>query len=228
MVSRGAAANGWRSDPIIRLDARSIRDASREIAARDLALSSVLGTWGPPPTWRRPANFATFVRIILEQQVSLGSAKATLDRLTRLLHGRSITAMAVAGLRESELRTIGFSRQKARYTIALANQVKSRQFGIAALRDLDDETATRRITDQIGLGPWSAAVYLMMALMRPDILPRGDLALAKGLAELDGGDYRDFESLDRRTRSWRPFRSVGVRLVWQSYLARRNRTMLDD
>lgn len=202
------------------LDRDSIRTAANEIAQRDPALLPVLNSFGPPPLWKRPQTFATLVRIILEQQVSLSSAKATFDRLSEQLDG-GVTASAVRDVGEEGLKSIGFSRQKARYSVALADDVIGKRFRIAALRGMTDQEAEAQIVARLGLGKWSASVYMMMAMLRPDILPTGDLALAKGLTEIDGGDYRDHDSLLSRAECWRPHRSVGVRMVWQAYLNRR-------
>ncbi len=194
--------------------------AAERIARVDAALAPVWDRHGPPPLWKRPQTFATFVRIILEQQVSLSSARSTFERLVREAGG-SVTATSLGRLGEDGLRKIGFSRQKARYAVALADDVGAGRFRIATLRRLDDDGVRAAITGRLGLGQWSASVYLMMAMLRSDVIPHGDLALIKGLSELDSGDYADVERLIERTELWRPHRSVGVRMVWQAYLHRR-------
>ncbi|TWT72479.1 DNA-3-methyladenine glycosylase family protein [Crateriforma conspicua] len=204
-----------------RLYTTTMRVAAETIADGDPVMAAVLQTHGPPPLWKRPQTFATFVRIILEQQVSLSSARSTFLRLSQSMP-EGVTATRVAAAGQPGLQAVGFSRQKARYAVALADDVIAGRFRIPALRAMPDDHVRRQITDRLGLGDWSAGVYLMMAMLRPDVLPHGDLALVKGLAELDDGVYGDPDELERRTESWRPFRSVGVRMVWQAYLARRN------
>lgn len=202
------------------LTPETIATAATRLSRTDPALATVLTRLGPPPLWKRPQNFATFVRIILEQQVSLASARSTFQRLHDRLGG-SVTAAQVIDLGAGELHGLGFSRPKARYAIALADDVLAKRFRIASLRRMSDERTVEAITSRLGLGIWSANVYLMMALLRPDIIPLGDLALVKGLAELDHADYSDPEDLLARTECWRPYRSVAARMVWQSYLDRR-------
>ncbi|TWU60313.1 DNA-3-methyladenine glycosylase [Rubripirellula tenax] len=160
------------------------------------------------------------MRIILEQQVSLASAKSTFDRLAAACDG-SVTASRVQELGYDDLRSIGFSRQKARYAIALADDVIATRIRLRSLRHATDDEVRQAITARLGLGDWSADVFMMMALGRPDILPIGDLALVKGIAELDGIDYPDKSSIIRRAEPWQPYRSVATRMVWQNYLDRR-------
>ncbi len=203
------------------LNRESIQVAASKLARTDPALADVLRRFGPPPLWKRPATFATFVRIILEQQVSLASAKSTFDRLATAC-GAGVTPAIVVRMSEAGLREHGFSRQKARYTVALAQDVLDTRFQIGALRHQDDAEVRRRITARLGLGDWSADVFLLMALCRGDIFPSGDLALVKGLRELDSGRYDTQERVLARAENWRPYRSVAARMVWQLYLANRN------
>ncbi len=204
-----------------KLNAAAIAEAAHVIAGRDPILADVLERLGPPPIWKRPATLATLVRIILEQQVSLASAKATFDRIVIACEGR-VSAEAIRGVGEDHLKTLGLSRQKARYTIALADDVLAKRFRIGSLRHLGDDDVRAAITARLGLGNWSADVFLMMALGRRDVLPVGDLALVKGLGELDGTVFETQAAVIERAEVWRPFRSVGTRMVWQNYLNRRN------
>jgi DNA-3-methyladenine glycosylase II len=205
-----------------KLDLASLQFAATWLATQDPALADLLKRFGPPPLWNRPATFATLVRIILEQQVSLASAKAIFGRLQVQCGGR-ISASAVQGMEESALRTLGLSRQKARYVRELALAVSERRFSVAGLRHCDDAEAASRIRSLLGFGAWSADVYLMMALLRPDVLPVGDLGLIKGMEELDGQAFASAEDILERAERWRPWRSVATRMVWQLYLANRGK-----
>ena len=193
--------------------------AARRLAKSDPNLRVVYDRFGTPPMWRRPATFATFVRIILEQQVSLASAQSTFNKLKTACNDR-VNAKRIRELGQNGLRSLGFSHQKARYSISLAEDVASRRFVVSSLGELRDEDARRSITSRLGLGEWSADVFLMMALMRPDVFPSGDLALVKGMSSLDGCDYQTPEQIVERAESWRPFRSVAARMIWQSYLSK--------
>lgn len=197
-----------------------------ELCRRDPKLASIRRRLGDPPAWKRPANFSTLVRIILEQQVSLASGKATFERLRAACNG-TVNATRVIHLSDQQLRNCGLTRQKARYVGQLAKDVKARRFSVAGLAKLTDDEARTVITSRLGLGDWTADVYLMMALERDDVLPVGDLALVKGLEELDGETYatgkQTAELITRRAEIWHPFRSWGTRLIWASYLNRRQR-----
>ena len=206
------------SRPVTRkLCETSIRRAAKRLAKSDGALANVLAEFGTPPLWKRPANFATLVRIILEQQVSLASAKSTYEKLRSACGGR-VTAQKLAALERDGLRSIGFSRQKTRYALALAEDVITKRFVVGRLARMSDQQATKAITERLGLGAWSAEVYLMMALLRPDVFPVGDLAIVKGIEMMDGRTYDSPEEILQRTDPWRPYRSVAARMIWQLYL----------
>jgi DNA-3-methyladenine glycosylase II len=196
--------------------------AARRLAKLDPTLGRIYADHGPPPLWQRPANFSTFVRIVLEQQVSLASAKSSYDRLVAACGGR-VSATAIAQLSPEMLAAAGLSRQKSRYITGLAEAVLARRFSVAGLVDRDDEDVRKRITSLLGFGNWSADIYLIMALMRPDVLPTGDLGLVKGLAEAANEPGLDLPTMIDRAERWRPYRSVATRMIWQLYLIRRGK-----
>ena len=204
------------------LRASDLTAATKYLADIDADLSDVLTRLGPPPLWKRPATFATLVHILLEQQVSLVSAMATFKRLNAACQGR-VTALRVRDLGQNSLRDLGFTRQKARYATALAADVATGRFRVGSLRHLPDDEAMSQITGCLGFGAWSANVFLLLALSRPDVLPLGDLALIKGMHELDGGHYEEVDALLARAEMWRPYRGVATRMIWQLYLTNRNR-----
>ncbi len=195
--------------------------ALSHLTAVDPSLRLVHRRLGDPPAWRRRPGFATLVHIVLEQQVSLDSAAATFGKLSRHLNG--VTPGKLILLTPQRMRQLGVSRQKARYLFALADDVIERRFDPRSLGRLDDQSAAAAIRGRLGLGQWSADVYLMMALRRPDLLPTGDLGLVKGLEELDGGSYADADKIVARAESWRPYRSMATKLIWTLYLDNRNR-----
>ena len=208
--------------PSKRLTKRAIFDAATELAARDQVLAGVLQQFGTPPLLRRPATIATLIHIILEQQVSVESAKSTFDRFL-LACDDEVTAEAIQRLGADRLRELGFSRQKARYSLKLADDCLEGRFQIRKLSRMDDASARAAIVERLGLGNWSADVFLMMALLRPDVLPVGDLALVKGMEEMDQTIYPSDDDVIARAESWRPYRSIATRMVWQWYVHRRGR-----
>lgn len=209
-------------DKPVRLTKKAVSEGAAQLAERDPSLGRIFTQLGPPPLLSRPATYATFVHIVLEQQVSVESAKATFERL-KLECGDDIRPQVVLGLGTERLRDLGFSRQKARYALALADDCSAGRFNIRSLSQKSDVEVRLQIVDRLGLGNWSADVFLMMALLRPDILPVGDLALVKGIQEIDGLEYPSAESVTERAKSWRPFRSIATRMVWQWYVHKRGR-----
>ncbi|MCS7471687.1 DNA-3-methyladenine glycosylase 2 family protein [Stieleria sp. ICT_E10.1] len=205
-----------------RLTPKTLAEGAVRLAEADPVLRKIHRKFGPPPLLRRPATYATFVHIILEQQVSVESAKATFDRVVGTCQSE-LSPRAIRDLGDQRLRELGFSRQKARYALALADACLAGDFDVDALTRLDDEAVRSQIVAQLGLGNWSADVFLMMALQRPDILPVGDLALVKGIQEIDQTEYESRQQIADRAESWRPLRSIATRMVWQWYVHQRGR-----
>ena len=170
--------------------------------------------------WEREPGFPTLLLTILEQQVSLASARAAYDKLMAI--AVPLTPERFLKLNDSELKTAGFSRQKARYGRELASAITSGQLDLDGLQTLDDETARTELTRVKGIGRWTADIYLLLALRRPDIWPVGDLALvtavrqAMRLAALP--ESRQMEAIGA---AWRPWRAVAARLLWHYYLSTR-------
>ena len=158
------------------LTQRSLLRATRDLAARDSDLAAAVEAYGPPPLWAREPGFHTLIHIILEQQVSLASAKAAYDRLVaatgRLVPERFLT------LTDAELKAVGVSRQKTAYGRGLAQAILDGRLDLADLDTLDDAQVKRHLTSVKGIGSWTADIYLLMVLRRPDTWPSGDLALA--------------------------------------------------
>jgi DNA-3-methyladenine glycosylase II len=194
-------------------------EAVEMLGRRDPHLGAITAKYGAAPFWTRPPGFATMVHIILEQQVSLASARAALDKLLAL--GTPLTPEGFLSHGDEVLRTSGFSRQKARYCRLLAEALLSEAFSFAALEDLDDGQAAEALLSLKGIGPWSAQIYLLVALRRPDVWPAGDLALQDSLQKTLGlpGRPKAPETLPL-AEAWRPWRSVAARMLWHAYLSR--------
>ncbi len=189
-----------------------------ELAIRDPDLARVVELFGPPPLWRRPQGFATLLYIILEQQVSLASARAAFARLTIALS--PLTPQAFLSLDDAALKAIGFSRQKTTYGRHLANAILSGEFDLSGLELLTDEMVTAELVKLKGIGRWSADIYLMEALLRPDVWPTGDLALANAVQQVkllpEPPDEQELETIGE---AYRPWRAVAARLFWHYYLS---------
>ncbi len=191
--------------------------ATQELAERDPDLAYIVTAIGPPPMWGRPQGFPTLIHIILEQQVSLASAKAAFDRLQETLD--PLTPTSFLTLDDDQLKTIGFSRQKTRYGRLLAEAILAGELDLPALAHLDDDTVLTELTKIKGIGPWTANVYLLMVLRRPDAWATGDLALAVAAQKIKGLEARPtYPELDEMALAWRPWRAVAARLLWHYYL----------
>lgn len=167
--------------------------------------------------WRRATGFTTLVHIILEQQVSLKSAKAMLVRLQSAID--PFTPERFVELGETHFRGLGVTRQKSAYLLHLSGSILSGDLSLTKLSRLSDDEARQRLTQIKGIGLWSADVYLLMAMRRADIWPAGDLALAIAVKELWGLHLRPTpEELERIAERWRPYRAVAARMLWQHYL----------
>lgn len=191
--------------------------AAALLAARDCHLASIYRVHGVPPMWGRRTGFPTLLRIVLEQQVSLVSARAMFARLKRNIE--PFTAASFIERGEPYLRSLGVTRQKAHYFIQIAEAFTKGELNrLGRLSDEEARTALLRIK---GVGPWTANIYLLMALRRPDIWPDGDIALATAVARIRKMKSRpSFIELAKIAERWRPYRSVAARMLWQYYLAR--------
>ncbi|PYT83287.1 MAG: DNA-3-methyladenine glycosylase 2 family protein [Acidobacteria bacterium] len=202
------------------LNEEAFAQGVRLLTARDAHLAEVVKTYGRPPLWVREPGFPTLVYIILEQQVSLASAKAAFDRLEAAIS--PVTPKRFLTLRDAELLRIGFSRQKTLYTRLLAESLVRRHFDLGYLHDLPDDSAHKMLIAFKGIGRWTADIYLLSALRRPDIWPTGDLALATAVQEVKRLRKRPSpEKLEALSAPWRPWRAVAARLFWHAYLCKR-------
>jgi DNA-3-methyladenine glycosylase II len=130
----------------------------------------------------------------------------------------------VAELGEPALLSLGFTRQKARYVAGLARQLESGGVSLERIARLPDTEAGQSLVQVPGIGPWTAGVYLLMALRRPDVWPPGDLGLHKSMAEVRGlSAVPTSEQAAAYAARWRPWRAVAARLLWHSYLSRRSK-----
>ena len=207
--------------PII-LNENVFAQGVRVLANADAHLAEVLEKYGPPPLWVRDPGFPTLVYIILEQQVSLASARAAYQRLQQevnpLTPGRFLT------LTGRELKRIGFSRQKALYARLLAEEIAKRRLDLKNLDSLADQDAHNKLTALKGIGNWTADIYLLSALRRPDIWPVGDLALATAVQEVKRLRQRPSpQKLEKMSAPWKPWRAVAARLFWHHYLSKRGK-----
>lgn len=172
--------------------------------------------YGVPALRLRRPGFATLVQIILEQQVSVASGQAVYRKLKAVSDG--VRASSIAALSDARLRSAGLSKQKARYCQNLARVVATGELRLNTLNRLDDDNCRALLMEQPGIGRWTADIYLLVAMGRPDVWPAGDLALQIAQAEILGLDARPGkDESDALAEQWQPWRSVAARLHWLAY-----------
>jgi len=204
------------------LDEQSLLSAVEVLAARDPTLLEIIKKHGPPPLWSRDPTFSTLVKIILEQQVSLASAQAAYNKLTKAVN--PLNPRTFLTVTDNELRNIGFSRQKARYCRILSEAILDGDINLDEIKEKSDDDVMKILTALKGVGPWTASIYLLMALRRPDIWPEGDRALLVSMKDsMNLTSVPDPAEALLIAESWKPWRSVAARILWHSYLCERKR-----
>ena len=203
------------------LNRNSLKKHCRELSESDPHLRIVFETYGTPPRWDREPGFATLVHIILEQQVSLASAKACFDKLTTRLG--EVTPENLLTLTDSELKTVGFSRQKTAYARHLAEALIEQRIDLDRFHHLPDAEVKSELIKLKGIGEWTSDIYLLMALLRPDVMPKGDIALHAAWHKLSGEPRPTSDEFLQIAERWIPHRSVAARLLWHFYLSERRK-----
>ena len=202
---------------------KRLEEGTAYLVARDSDLARLLTMDGVPPLWARKPGFSTLIHIILEQQVSLASAMAMYGRLLDNLVPFTPENFVKSG--SSRLRALGVTRQKAAYCIHVANAILEKKLDLKALEKMDDPGVLDALTQIKGIGPWTASIYLLMVLLRPDVWPPGDIALMNTLRKVKSlGGHPSQSELSEIIEAWRPFRSVAARMLWHHYLSEKFRT----
>ena len=200
------------------LDETTFAAAAAQLCEADPDLAAIVELHGVPEFWARGPGLETLVLLILEQQVSLASARAAYDRLETRLGGLSTTGILAST--DAELRADGFSRQKARYVRVLSSAIEDGSFDLDVVASLDDDAARAALVTLPGIGPWTAEVYLLSALRRPDTWPVGDIALQESARRARGLEARPSpDELEAIGEAWRPNRATAARILWHLYLS---------
>lgn len=203
------------------LTLKTLNSASGTLADTDPHLRIVFESYGPPPLWDREPGFATLLQIILEQQVSLASAKACFEKLEN--HIGEVTPESVIKLDDADLKRIGFSRQKTSYARHLSEAVLEQHIDLDSLQVLPDAEVKAELIKLKGIGEWTSDIYLLMALLRPDVMPKGDIALHAAWHKLSGEPKPSSDEFLEIAQRWSPLRSVAARLLWHFYLSERRK-----
>lgn len=198
------------------LSADIIRQGLDAIAAQEAGIAGALSRVGYPEPRIRARGYATLLRTIVGQQVSVAAASSMWNKLVGAL-GEDVAPDALLAADFDTLRACGLSRQKQGYARSLCELVISGALDFDAL-PADDEEAIAQLTQIKGIGRWSAEIYLLFAEGRPDIWPAGDLAVQVGLGKLLGMDERPSEKQTRLlAEGWRPHRGAAAIFTWHCY-----------
>ncbi|HKX85730.1 MAG TPA: hypothetical protein VJL37_03595 [Flavobacterium sp.] len=197
-----------------------MQKAFQYLAEKDTIFRQIIDTYGLPEIIpSRPEGFETLVLLILEQQVSIDSAKAT---FLRMRDGVSvIEPMTLVHLTEEEFRAFGVSRQKAKYIKCLAEAVLEKTIDLASLSSKTSDEVRAELIQLKGIGNWTIDVYLMFCLKKEDVLPLGDVALVNTIKELL--DIHDKTEMDVYAAQWSPYKTYASFLLWHHYLQKRGR-----
>ncbi len=188
---------------------------------KEAKLQRVIEKYSFPPFWSRKPNFATLVLTILEQQVSLASAKAAFNKLEERID--AITPVNLLKLSDEELRACYFSRQKTKYVKILANEIETGNLNLSRLNVLNETEIRDRLIQIKGIGNWTIDMYLMMSLHFSDIFPPGDLATIKAVYELElVPPESSKEEIILFMKKFSPNRSAATYLLWHNYIEKRN------
>ncbi len=197
------------------LSAADLNAGLDALAAREPAFAAALERVGYPAPRIRARGYATLLRTIVGQQVSVKAADAVWRKLEAL--GDPTDPDVVAKLDDDSLRACGFSRQKTGYARSLAEEVTTGRLDLDHL-PADDEEAIAQLVRVKGIGRWSAEVYLLFAEGRPDIWPAGDLAVQIETGRILGHPERPSEKLTRDlAEPWRPYRGAAAIFTWHHY-----------
>jgi len=192
--------------------------AAKELGQRVPEFKKILDQFGTPPLWDRSAGFSTLLYIILEQQVSLASAKATFEKLLDKME--SIKPEAFLSLNDKELKGVGFSWQKTKYCRIVAKEILDDHLNLDLLNETHDKEVKEKLMSIKGIGHWTSDIYLLMVLLRPDVWPHGDRALAVAAYEVFKLDkVPDYNTLQKMAKLWKPWKSVAARILWHHYLS---------
>jgi DNA-3-methyladenine glycosylase II len=198
-----------------------MQEASKYLSKKDIIFKKIIKEYGLPAIPTRPQGFETLVLLILEQQVSIDSAKATFLKLKKKV--KSILPKKLFALADEAYREAGVSRQKTSYIKGLSKTILEKEIDLESLATKPVEIVREELIKIKGIGNWTIDVYLMFCLKSPDIIPLGDIAVINTIKELlDIHEKIDMESY---TQKWAPHRSGATFLLWHYYLRKRNRTV---
>jgi DNA-3-methyladenine glycosylase II len=191
-----------------------------KLIEKDSVFATIIALYGEPAFITRPEGFESMCKTILEQQVSLSSARASYRKLKNLV--LDITPENIVNTSEHQLRECGISRQKNVYLKALAQAVMDGTIDFSRYRTMPPDAVRQELIQVKGIGNWTIDVYLMFSLQSPDILPLGDIGIISAIKDLWG--LNSMEDIAEHATKWSPYRTSAAFFLWHYYLAKRGRT----
>lgn len=199
-----------------------MQEAIQYLSEKDAVFKHILEKYGLPTIPKRPQGFETLVLLILEQQVSVDSAKATFLKLkAKEVNFQPESLIAIS---DEDYRSIGVSRQKMAYIKALSHSIINNEIDIESLANKSSQQVQEELIKIKGIGNWTIDVYLMFSLQAPDVIPLGDIAVINTIKELL--DIHDKQEMENYVAKWSPHRSIATFLLWHYYLNKRNRKIV--
>lgn len=195
-----------------------MQEAIDFLSSKNKIFKEIIERYGLPRIPIRPQGFETLVLLILEQQVSIDSAKATFMKIKNYT---TCNPEKMAVLSDEEFRTLGVSRQKTKYIKILAEAILNKELDIESLASKSAQQVREELIKLKGIGNWTIDIYLMFCLREPDLIPLGDIAVVNTIKELF--DIHDKLEMEKYAQEWSPYRSYATYLLWHHYLTKRNR-----
>jgi DNA-3-methyladenine glycosylase II len=192
--------------------------ASR-LLRRDPVMAALIRQHGPCglADALRVDHLSALVRAIIFQQLSTKAASTIHSRFVALLPGGKITAEGILALTDDQFRSVGVSRQKSLYLRDLVSKLQSGELQLEGIESLDDEGVVSALTGVKGIGRWTAEMFLMFRLHRPDVLPVGDLGIVTAVQKAYGLRKKPTaERLRKLGDAWKPYRSIACWYLWRS------------
>lgn len=189
---------------------------------KDPVFKLIVEKYGLPIIPKRPQGFETLVLLILEQQVSIDSAKATFLKLKATQP--NFIPESLISLSDTAFRSFGVSRQKTSYIKALSHSIINNHIDLESLATKSSEQVREELIKIKGIGHWTIDIYLMFSLQAQDIIPLGDIAVINTIKELL--NIHDKQQIEEYVSKWSPYRSVATFLLWHYYLNKRNRKVV--
>ncbi len=199
-----------------------MQEAILYLSEKESVFKHIVEKYGMPTIPKRPQGFETLVLLILEQQVSIDSAKATFLKLK----AREINFLpeSLLQISDDDYRKIGVSRQKTSYIKALSHSITQNEINLESLATKSSQQVREELIKIKGIGNWTIDVYLMFSLQASDIIPMGDIAIINTIKELF--EIHDKQEMENYVAKWSPYRSAASFLLWHYYLNKRNRKVV--